>query len=103
MLPTRPAAAERPRKPEDPGVSVLCLSLRGAAEIGVLARVVQQLARRSLLPLRWHCTESSEHLLMDLQIAGLAEREGEILAESLRQIVGIEEVLTARLLRQRAA
>jgi hypothetical protein len=40
---------------------------------------------------------------MDLQIAGLAEREGDILAESLRQIVGIEEVLTARLLRQRAA
>lgn len=103
MLPTRRAAAERPRKSEDPGVSVLCLSLRCAAEIGVLARVVQQFARRGLLPLRWHCTESGEHLLMDLQIAGLAEREGDILAESLRQIVGIEEVLTARLLRQRAA
>jgi hypothetical protein len=101
MLPTRPAAAERPRKTEDPTVSVLCLSLRVAAEIGVLARVVQQLARRSLLPLRWHCTESGEHLLMDLQIAGLGE--GGSLAESLRQVVGIEEVLTARLLRQRAA
>jgi hypothetical protein len=103
MFPTHPAAAERPRKPEAPGVSVLCLSLRGDGEIGVLARVVQQLARRGLLPLRWHCTESGEHLLMDLQIAGLTEREGDILAESLRQIVGIEEVLTARLLRQRAA
>jgi hypothetical protein len=103
MFPTHPAAGERPRKPEVPGVSVLCLSLRGDAEIGVLARVTQQLARRSLLPLRWHCTESGEHLLMDLQIAGLTKREGDILAESLRQIVGIEEVLTARLLRQRAA
>lgn len=103
MLSAHPAAAERPRKPENPGVSVLCLSLRGSAEIGVLARVVQQLARRSLLPLRWHCTESGAHLLMDIQIAGLAEDAGEMLAESLRQIVGIEEVLTARLLRQRAA
>ena len=103
MSSPRPAAAERPRKPEDPAVSVLCLSLRAGAEVGVLARVVQQLARRSLLPIRLHCTESGAHLLMDLQIAGLGEGEGELLAESLRQLVGIEEVLTARLLRQRAA
>jgi hypothetical protein len=82
---------------------VFCLSLRAATEIGILARVVQQLARRSLLPFRLHCTESGEHLLMDLQIAGLGEGEGELLAESLRQVVGIEEVLTDRLLRQRAA
>jgi hypothetical protein len=103
MPSVRPAAAERSRRPEPPSVSVLCLSLRGAAEIGVLARVVQQLARRSLLPLSWHGTESGEHLLMDLQIAGLGEAEGDQLAQSLRQIVGIEEVLTARILRQRAA
>jgi len=98
-----PAAAERLRKYGSPSVCVLCLSLRAAAEIGVLARVVQQLARRSLLPFRLHCTESSEHLLMDLQIAGLGEAEGDLLAEAIRQVVGIEEVLTARLLRQRAA
>jgi len=41
--------------------------------------------------------------LMDLQIAGLGEAEGDLLAEAIRQVVGIEEVLTARLLRQRAA
>jgi hypothetical protein len=103
MSPYRSSAAERRSGPENPSLSVLCLSLRGAAEIGVLARVVQQLARRCLLPVRWHSTETGEHLLMDLQIAGLGEREGEMLAESLRQIVGIEEVLTARLLRQSAA
>jgi len=103
MLSARPAAAERPRRPEAPTVCVLCLSLRAAAEIGVLARVVQQLARRSLLPIRWHCTHSGEHLLMDLQIVGLGEAAGGILVESLRQVVGVEEVLTARLMRQRAA
>jgi hypothetical protein len=103
MLPTRPGTAERSRRPEESGVPVFCLSLCGAAEVGVLARVVQQLARRSLLPLRWHCTQSGEHLLMDIQIAALSEREGDLLAEVLRQIVGIEEVLTARLLRQCAA
>jgi len=103
MSSPNPAAAERLRKPEPPSVCVLCLSLRAAAEIGVLARVVQQLARRSLLPFRLHCTESGEHLLMDLQIAGLGEAEGELLAEAMRQVVGIEEVLTARLLGQCAA
>ena len=98
---TSSAAAER--RSSTPETSVLCLSLRACAEIGVLARVVQQLARRSLMPSRMHCTETGEQLLLDLQIAGVGEREGVILAESLRQVVGIDEVLTSRLLRQRAA
>lgn len=89
--------------PCDPDVTVLCLSLRASAEIGVLARVIQQLARRSLFPSRLHGTESGELLLLDLQVAGVSEREGTILAESLRQVVGIEEVLTSRLQRERAA
>jgi hypothetical protein len=105
------AAAERRSRsdhsfgnpPGDSDVTVLCLSLRTSAEIGVLARVIQQLARRSLFPSRLHGTESGEVLLLDLQLAGVSERDGAILAESLRQVVGIEEVLTSRLLRQRAA
>ena len=98
---TSPGAAERRSGPSE--ASVLCLSLRATAEIGVLARVIQQLARRSLMPSRMHCTETGEQFLLDLQIAGVGEREGVILAESLRQVVGIDEVLTSRLLRQRAA
>jgi hypothetical protein len=96
-------AAERRSRSETPDVSVLCLSLRASAEIGVLARVIQQLARRSLLPSRLHGTESGEHLLLDLQVPGVGESEGAILAESLRQVVGIDEVLTSRLLRRQAA
>jgi hypothetical protein len=96
-------AAERRSRSDYPDITVLCLSLRAAAEIGVLARVIQHLARRSLFPSRLHCTESGELLLLDLQVAGVSEREGVILAESLRQVVGIEEVLTSRYSRQRAA
>ncbi|HEY2891666.1 MAG TPA: hypothetical protein VGJ31_13605 [Dongiaceae bacterium] len=96
-------AAERRSRSDDPEATVLCLSLRASAEIGVLARVIQQLARRNLLPSRLHGTESGDHLLLDLQVAGVSEREGTILAESLRQVVGIEEVLTSGLQRQRAA
>ncbi len=98
MSPSLPAAERRSGQ-----TSVLCLSLRAGAEIGVLARVIQALARRSLLPSRLHCTGTGEQLLLDVQIEGVGEREGAILAESLRQVVGIEEVLTSRLLRQRAA
>ncbi len=103
MSSPRPAAAERHRRTQDSAVCVLCLSLRAAADIGVFARVVQQLARRSLLPIRWHSIEGGEQLLIDLQIAGLGEAEGDILIHALRQIVGVEEVLSAWLLRQQAA
>jgi hypothetical protein len=95
MLPKPPAASE-PRTSEDPTRSVFCLSLRAGAEIGVMARVVQALARRSLMPKSWHSTAAGEALLMDLQIAGLAENDGALLAAALGQIVGIEEVLTSR-------
>ena len=101
--PSTPLATERRSRTSHSDVTVLCLSLRALAEIGVLARVIQQLARRGLLPSRMHCTETGEQLLIDLQVTGVSEREGAVLAESLRQVVGIDEVLTSRLLRQRAA
>jgi hypothetical protein len=102
MSSTRPPAAE-PRNLEDPSRSVFCLSLRAGAEIGVMARVVQALARRSLLPKSWHSTAAGEFLLLDLQIDGLGETEGRLLAAALGQIVGVEEVLTSRLAVRTAA
>ena len=107
MLPKPPAASE-PRSPtdpthQDPSRSVFCLSLRAGAEIGVMARVVQALARRSLMPKSWHSTAAGEALLMDLQIAGLSENDGALLAAALGQIVGIEEVLTSRVTPRAAA
>ncbi len=82
---------------------VFCLSLLSLPEIGILARVVQHLARLQLLPVSWHVADGGAHVLMDLQIAGLAPQEGERLAEAMRRIVGVEEVLTARTMRRRAA
>jgi hypothetical protein len=101
MSSNRPAAPEQHRS--QPPQSVFCLSLRAGAEIGVMARVVQALARRSLLPKSWHSTAAGELLLMDLQIPGLSDSEGELLAAALAQIVGIEEVLTSRLAERNAA
>jgi len=98
-----PADAESQRSFDQSHRSVFCLSLHCHTEIGVMARVVQALARRSLLPARWHSVEAGEHLLMDLQIADLSVEEGHLLAAALGQIVGVEEVLTSRFQRLSAA
>jgi hypothetical protein len=82
---------------------VFCLSLRSLPEVGIVARVVQQLSRLDLLPHSWHITDGGPHLLMDLQVADLSVSEGELLAEAMRRIVGVEEVLTARTKRRTAA
>ena len=97
---TSPEAAPFGAEAAEP---VFCLSVLSLPEIGIVARVVQQLARLHLLPLSWHVADGGAHLLMDLQIAGLAPQEGELLAEAMRRIIGIEEVLTARTMRRRAA
>src|SRR5262249_14533355 len=97
------AASEQPRPLEDSTRPVFCLSLRAGAEIGLAARVIQALARRSLLPERWHLVTAGDVLLMDLQIREVSSDQGERLAEALRQIVGVEEVLTSRFLRRSAA
>ena len=96
-----------PADPERSGFAgpdpILCLSLRALPEIGVVARVIQHLARLQLMPISWHGTDAGANLLLDLQVAGLPEREGELLGEALRRIVGVEEVLMARVLRRSAA
>jgi hypothetical protein len=96
---TSPEQAPFGAKASEP---VFCLSLLSLPEIGVIARVVQQLARLDLLPHSWHVSDNGGHLLMDLQIAGLASQEGERLAEAMRRIIGVEEVLTARAMRRTA-
>ena len=97
---TSPRAARYGTEAAEP---VFCLSLLSLPEIGIVARVVQQLARLQLLPVSWHVADAGAHLVMDLQIAGLAQNEGELLAEAMRRLVGVEEVLTAGTMRRRAA
>ena len=79
---------------------VTCFSIRAQAEPGVMPRVLEVFAKRSLVPLRWHAdrvggTADSEELAIDLQVAGLSPEKGAFLARCLRQIWGVETVLTA--------
>ena len=75
----------------------VCFALSAMPEPGVMSRVLEPFAKRGLVPHRLHavCGGAGGELVIDLQIAGLEPALVELLAASLRQIVGVESVLTA--------
>ena len=75
---------------------VVCFAISARAEPAVMPRVLEPFAKRGLLPSRWHAAcGAGDELMIDLQVAGLAPDLVELIAASLRQIVGVESVLTA--------
>lgn len=89
-----------PQSPAPPAAEarhVTCFSLRAAAEPGVMPRVLELFAKRGLVPERWHADvvgPAREELSVDLQVADLAPETGAYIARCLRQIWGVETVLT---------
>lgn len=63
----------------------------------MLGRLLGTLAKRGLLPSRLHSVLIDEigAFQVDLQVEGVDADSGERIAASLRQIVGVEWVLTA--------
>lgn len=81
---------------------VFCFSVAAAAEPGVMPRVLELFAKRNLVPLRWHSDRlgpahgrSEESLAIDIQVGGLQPALGDYIARCLRQIHGVEAVLTS--------
>jgi len=87
-----PAAAQT-----DGGASPLsvCFSLQARAEPGVMPRVVELFAKRGLVPQKWHSTASGEALTIDVQMGGLDRDLSGYIARCMRQITGVETVLTS--------
>jgi hypothetical protein len=76
--------------------STFCFSIQASADSGTLARVLEQFAKRGLVPTKWYsdvCAESGR-LQIDIQVARLAAGDGEFIATGLRSIVGVDHVLT---------
>jgi hypothetical protein len=69
--------------------------LQARAEPGVMPRVVELFAKRGLFPNKWDCTAAGSALMIDVQIAGLGRDLGDYIARCMRQIVGVEAVLTS--------
>jgi hypothetical protein len=62
-----------------------------------MPRVLEPFAKRGLVPSRWHavCGTGGDELVIDIQVAGLEPALVELIAAGLRQIVGVESVLTS--------
>ena len=99
MSPSLPLASAAP--PADagsdgaaPSVTVL-FSVQARAEPGVMPRVVELFAKRGLVPQRLHSTATGAWLTIDVQLGGLERDLGDYIARCMRQIVGVETVLTS--------
>src|SRR6266446_9973249 len=73
----------------------VCFSVQARAEPGVMPRVVELFAKRGLVPQKWHSTASDEALTIDVQMAGLGRDLSGYIARCMRQIIGVETVLTS--------
>jgi hypothetical protein len=60
-----------------------------------MPRVIALFAKRGLTPRRVEAARVGEELTIDLQADGLSGEAAEHIAACLRQIVGVERVLTA--------
>ena len=75
---------------------VFCFSIDVVPEPGAMARVLEQFAKRGLVPTRWHSDViESDTMRIDIQIVGLSATLGQDIARCLGSIVGVHGVLTA--------
>ncbi len=64
----------------------ICFSVRALADPGVMPRVLEQFARRGIVPGRWYCSvrgPRGDELAVDVEMAGLAPETAERLAANL--------------------
>lgn len=83
-----------------PQPRVYCFSLTADVEPGVMPRVLELFAKRGLVPLRCHSDVVAKRggasaLSIDLQVGELTPELCDYVARCLRQIWGVETVLTS--------
>jgi hypothetical protein len=88
------SAADRDRAP-----LAFCFSVHAAAEPGVMPRILELFAKRGLVPHKWQSVvfggASDSVLTIDVQIAGLGHDTADYIARCMRQIAGVDAVLTS--------
>jgi len=70
-------------------------SVQARAEPGVMPRVVELFAKRGLVPHGWQSTAAGSVLTIDVQMGGLGRDLADYIARAMRQIIGVETVLTS--------
>src|SRR5216110_1967530 len=64
------------------------------AEPGVMPRILELFAKRGLVPHKWQSAACDNVLTIDVQIAGLEHDTADYIARCMRQIAGVDAVLT---------
>jgi acetolactate synthase regulatory subunit len=68
--------------------------LQARAEPGIMPRVLELFAKRGLVPDKWHSAAAGSALTIDVEMSRLGRDLGDYIARCMRQIVGVEIVLT---------
>ena len=85
----RPMAGRNP-------VPTFCLTVRMVADPGGLPRLLEVFAKRGMVPSKlFSVATGADELTVDLQVTGLDDDLGAIIANQIRSQVGIETVLTS--------
>ena len=90
------SAVSAPVEP-DAAPATFRYSLLARPEPGVMPRVVELFAKRGLVPQRFAGAASATALSIEVQIADLSRDTVDYIARCMRQIVGVEAVLTTSL------
>ncbi len=77
-------------------VPTFCLTVRTDADPGSLPRLLEVFAKRGMVPSKlFSVATGADELTVDLQVTGIDDDLGAIIANQLRSQVGIETVLTS--------
>ncbi|MEQ8394041.1 hypothetical protein [Thalassobaculum sp.] len=77
---------------------VACFSIQADADPSVMPRVLELFAKRGMIPLRWHADlggRRRDELTIDLQVDGVDRSKAEQIANAIRQMVAVVNVLTS--------
>lgn len=86
-----------------PAVETHCFAVRADATPGMMSRVLELFAKRNLVPTRWHSdvivapARDGGHatLHIDIQMEGMEAELAAYVARCLRQVYGVDSVLTS--------
>jgi hypothetical protein len=84
-----------PAADRDAALVTVCFSVQAIAEPGVMPRVLELFAKRGLVPQKWQSAVSGTVLTIDVQIGGLGREMVDYIARCMRQIAGVDAVLTS--------
>lgn len=75
-----------------------CFAVRAMVAPGILPRILELFAKRNLVPTKWHSVvvgSDQDELQIDLQMEGIDSDLAGYIARCLRQIYGVDSVLTS--------